>query len=148
MRTISYIFAKQPNGELQGTAACRGAICYTGRVLLEQYKTKDRVDRLISNGPIDMIGLFEEECEGRINPIVVRQAEQEQRIRLPSPFKNKAASFGSLDELRNCIKNHNHYGSVEYFLFDNDQWYHSKHNLDNFRKLTMQVVDYDDEDNG
>lgn len=148
MRTISYIFIKQPTGELQGTVACRGALCYTGRILLEQYKTKDKVERLISGGPLDMVGFFEEECQDMINPIVNKTASQEQVGRLPYQFKKKAAEFKSLNDFRECIKDHNHFGSVDFFLFENEQWYHSKHTINNLSKLTMHIVDFDDEDNG
>ena len=148
MRTISYILVKEPTGEVRGTAACRGDLCYTGRVLLEQFKMPERIERLISEGPIDMVGYFEDEVGDLINPAIVKKAEYEQVGRLPYAFKKNPAKFESLQALKNELKEHNHFSAVNFFLYENNQWYHSKHSLNKLNKLTMIAVDYDDEDNG
>lgn len=148
MRTISYFFVKESNGELCGTVSCRGALCYTGRILLEDFTSKEKINRLLASGPIDMIGHFEDEVDGMTNPAIIRKASYEQQTRLPDAFRSGAVKFSSIEEFKKANKNHVHYGSVDYFVFENNQWYYAKHNIDKLQKLTTNSLNFDDEDNG
>jgi len=148
VKTISYILIKNPDGKITGTVASRGALCYTGRVLLEKFSELDRVERLVSSGPIDIIGYFPEECLDIPNPSVIKKLDYYSARGVPEPFRRGPATFNSLDELKAITDKHNHFGVVNFFVLDNDQWYLSKHVLSKLSPLTSSVVDYDDEENG
>lgn len=148
MRTISYIFTKNEDGSIRGTASCRGALSYTGRILKEHFSEQDRIDRLLQTGPVDLVGLFEDECGDIINPSIAKKASFEQMKRLPKPFRLGTVSFPSVKEFVSSIKDHNHYGFVNLFVYDNNKWFHSYNSLSTLIPMTNETIYFDDEENG
>ncbi len=148
MRTISYLIKQDNDGSIKVATVSRGALCYTGRILLEQYNDNESIEKLINFGPMDILGFFEEDAVGEINPNIITLSLHEQTNRLPYQFRSGTATFDTLDTFISSVKGHTHFGVVNYFLHKNDQWYYAKHNARDFIPLTTTVVYYDDEDNG
>lgn len=155
MRTISYLFNKTTTDEgvyYKANTSSRGAMSYTGRMLLERFNSKEALQPLLDFGPMDMIGLFEDEAKGHVNPIVIKKAEQEQLIRLHPAFRkgNVLVSADQLENLLDEIRKHDHFAAVNLYLFDNEdeQWYYSDSKFKNFKKLTKVSLTLDDEDHG
>lgn len=148
MKTISYILIKDPDGKIRGTASSRGALCYTGRVLLEKFSELDRIERLIAEGPLDIVGSFPEECIGVPNPTINKKIDYHNARGVPEAFRRGPATFDSLDQVKALTDKHNHFGVVNFFVFDDNQWYLSKHILSKLLPLTASAVDFDDEENG
>lgn len=149
MRTLSYLLKQNEDGTIEGTAALRGAICYTGRILLEEFEDEKRVDRMLSYGPIDMVGSFEEECEGKKNPVIIQTIDNDSKIRLPKEFRSGPVKLGSFQEFRNIINNFTHYNSINLYVYTkNKSWFFAKDSWGNFQKLTKQAIFLDEEDYG
>lgn len=149
MRTISYILKQNEDGSIEGIASLRGAVIYTGRMLLNKYSDVERLDRMFTYGPLDMVGLFPEEVEGIKNPPILIPAEEQQKNKIPEIFHSGSAKFETFQEFRKTIEKFKHYNNLDFYIFSkNKTWFYTKHTSSDFKKLTNHIIFADEEDYG